>query len=45
MYVRDQNLRGVGCWNTEAVKYTSQDPIDIKAASDMWGAFPSYKLQ
>lgn len=43
MYAIDQNLRGVGVWNTEAVNYTSQLPDDILAVREMWDAFPEYK--
>lgn len=43
MFAVDQNLRGVGVWNTESLNYTSQNPDDILAVKEMWDAFPDYK--
>ncbi|KAH3719389.1 di-N-acetylchitobiase-like [Dreissena polymorpha] len=44
-YAVDQDLRGVGMWNSECVDYISQDARDIQAVREMWGALPVYKPQ
>ncbi|XP_060585289.1 di-N-acetylchitobiase-like [Ruditapes philippinarum] len=38
----DENLRGVGMWNTECVNYTSVKHDDIIAVKEMWDALPDY---
>ncbi|XP_060588519.1 di-N-acetylchitobiase-like [Ruditapes philippinarum] len=39
----DENLRGVGIWNTECVNYTSGKHDDIIAVKEMWDALPEYE--
>lgn len=41
-YAVDQNLRGVGMWNTECVNYISRLSDDILAVKEMWDALPNY---
>lgn len=42
-FARDQDLRGVGVWNTEALDYTSTHSRDLVDRRLMWNTLPSYK--
>jgi GH18 family chitinase len=43
MFAIDENLRGVGMWNTECVNNTSGKHDDIIAVKEMWDALPDYE--